>query len=134
MLAEGSADFTDCGDDSVNRASALSVCCSGPAVAQRFPFMLVSLLDEARILGRGNLMVYKIVVERPDGEIDTLYWSGSLEEAINLAREIGTTCDADRFRVIELAGCGLEVRVEEAPFPSKRQSCAPGAPRGLRGH
>jgi hypothetical protein len=65
-------------------------------------------------------MVYKIIVERNDSEIETLYWSGSLEETINLAREIGIKCEADRFRVIELAGCSAEVRSEEAPFLNKR--------------
>jgi hypothetical protein len=70
---------------------------------------------------KGNLMTYKIVVQRNDSEIDTLYWNGSLEETINLAREIGIKCEADRFRVIELAGCGAEVRSEETPFPSKQQ-------------
>jgi hypothetical protein len=49
-------------------------------------------------------MVYKIVVQRKDSEIDTLYWNGSLEETINLARKIGVKCEADRFRVIEFAG------------------------------
>jgi hypothetical protein len=78
-------------------------------------------------------MVYKIIVERNDGEIDTLYWRGSLEETINLAREIGIKCKAPRFRVIEFAGCGSEVRSEEAPFPDKRQCCAHGVASGLRG-
>jgi hypothetical protein len=66
-------------------------------------------------------MIYKIVVQRNDSELDTLYWNGSLEETINLAREIGIKSEADRIRVIELAGCGAEVRSEEAPFPSKQQ-------------
>jgi hypothetical protein len=71
-------------------------------------------------------MLYKIVVQRNHGEIDTLYWNGSLEETINLAREIGIKCEADRFRVIEFAGCGAEVRSEEAPFlsnPQCREAC-----------
>lgn len=78
-------------------------------------------------------MIYKIVVQRNEREIDELYWNGSLEETINLAREIGIKCDADGFRVIELAGCGAEVRSEEAPFPSKQQcSGAWGSPRASR--
>jgi hypothetical protein len=67
---------------------------------------------------KGNLMVYQIVVHRSDSEIDTLYWNGSLEETMNLARKIGVKCEADRFRVIELAGCGAEARSEDAPFLS----------------
>jgi hypothetical protein len=78
-------------------------------------------------------MVYKIVVEGNDGEIDTLYWSGSLEETMNLAREIAIKCEADRFRVIEFAGCGAEVRSEGAPFLDKRRCRARGAACGLRG-
>jgi hypothetical protein len=78
-------------------------------------------------------MVYKIVVERNDGEIDTLYWSGSLEETINLARVIGIKCEAHRFHVIEFTGPGAEVHSEEAPFPDKRQCCSHGAASELRG-
>jgi hypothetical protein len=78
-------------------------------------------------------MVYKIVVQRIDSEIDTLYWSGSLEETINLARELGIKCEADRFRIIEFAGCGAEVRSEEAPFLRKQRGCARAADYGLRG-
>jgi hypothetical protein len=80
---------------------------------------------------KGNLMVYKIVVERNYSEIDTLYWSGSLEETINLARKIGVKCEADRFRVIELAGSGTEVRSKDAPFLSKW--CVREADCGLPG-
>jgi hypothetical protein len=76
-------------------------------------------------------MVYKIVVQRSDSEIDTLYWNGSLEETINLARKIGVKCEADRFRVVEFAGSGAEVRSEDAPFLSK--CCVRGAAYGLQG-
>ena len=76
-------------------------------------------------------MGYKIVVQRNDREIDTFYWDGSLEETINLAREIGIKREADRFRVIELAGCCAEVCSEEAPFLLK-QRCRLGG-SGLRG-
>jgi hypothetical protein len=77
-------------------------------------------------------VAYKIVVQRNDREIDTLYWSGSLEETINLAREIGINCEADGFRVIELAGCGGGPYSEEAPFRREQQCCAHGAASGLR--
>ena len=72
-------------------------------------------------------MIYKIVVQRDDCEIDALYWNGSLEETINLAREIGINCGADQFRVIECAGRGAEICSEEAPFLSKQRYCAQGA-------
>ena len=78
-------------------------------------------------------MVYKIVVQRNDREIDTLYWNGSLEETINLAREIGIKCEAGRFRVIKLAGGGAVAHSEEAPFLRNQQCLARGAASGLRG-
>jgi hypothetical protein len=77
------------------------------------------------------LMVYKIVVQRSDGEIDTLYWSGSLEETINLAREIGIKCEADRFRVIELAGGGAEAHSEGSPFSGSSSVAPAGQPLGF---
>ena len=55
------------------------------------------------------------------------FWNGSLEETINLAREIGINCGADQFRVIECAGRGAEICSEEAPFLSKQRYCAQGA-------
>jgi hypothetical protein len=62
-------------------------------------------------------MVYKVVLQCNGQEIEAIYWSGSLEETINLARTIALKCEADRFRIIEFAGGGAEVRSEEAPFP-----------------
>jgi transposase len=63
---------------------------------------------------KGNLMVYKVVLQRNGQEIVTIYWSGSLEETTNLARTIALKCEADRFRIIEFAASGAEVRSEEA--------------------
>jgi hypothetical protein len=67
---------------------------------------------------KGKLMIYKIVVQRDDCEIDALYWNGSLEETINLAREIGINCEADQFRVIDVRlrlTCGyLNFRIARA--------------------
>ena len=59
-------------------------------------------------------MVYEAVFLRDGEEIQTLYWDGSLQETVNLARTISIKCEADRFRVIELADSGAEVRLEEA--------------------
>ena len=59
-------------------------------------------------------MVYEAVFLRNGEEIQTLYWDGSLQETVNLARTISFKCEADRFRVIELADSGAEVRLEEA--------------------
>ena len=59
-------------------------------------------------------MMYEAVLLRLGEEIQTLYWDGSLQETVNLARTIAVKCEADRFRVIELADGGAEVRSEEA--------------------
>ncbi len=59
-------------------------------------------------------MIYEAVFLRNGEEIQTLYWDGSLQETVNLARTISFKCEADRFRVIELADSGAEVRLEEA--------------------
>ena len=59
-------------------------------------------------------MIYEAVLLRNGEEIQTLYWNGSLQETVNLARTISLKCEADRFRIIELADSGAEVRSEEA--------------------
>ena len=80
-------------------------------------------------------MVYEAVLLRNGEEIQTLYWNGSLQETVNLARTIALKCEADRFRVIELADSGAEVRLEEAVSLNNRQrffdfpnGCVGGAP------
>ena len=60
-------------------------------------------------------MMYEAVLLRNGEEIQTLYWNGSLQETVNLARRIAAfKCEADRFRIIEVADGGAEVRSEEA--------------------
>jgi hypothetical protein len=63
---------------------------------------------------QGSLMMYEAVLLRNGEEIQTLYWNGSLQETVNLARTIALKCEADRFRIIEHADSGAEVRLEEA--------------------
>ena len=63
---------------------------------------------------KGSLIVYEAVLLRLGEEIRTLYWNGSLQETVNLARRIALKCEADRFRVIEFADSGAELRLEEA--------------------
>jgi hypothetical protein len=58
-------------------------------------------------------MVYEAVLLRNGEEIQTLYWNGSLQETVNLARTIALKCEADQFRIIEVADGGAEVRSEE---------------------
>ena|ERR1700722_13463777 len=68
-----------------------------------------------------SLMIYEAVLFRLGEEIQTLYWKGSLQETANLARRIALKCEADQFRVIELADSGAEVRLEEAVSFNNRQ-------------
>jgi hypothetical protein len=70
---------------------------------------------------KGSLMVYEAVLLRLGEEIQTFYWNGTLQETVNLARRIALKCEADRFRVIEVADSGAEVRLEEAVSLSNRQ-------------
>ena len=66
-------------------------------------------------------MMYEAVLLRLGEEIQTLYWDGSLQETVNLARTIALKCEADRFRIIEFADSGAEVRSEEAVSLNNRQ-------------
>jgi hypothetical protein len=70
---------------------------------------------------KGSLMVYEAVLLRLGEEIKTLYWNGSLQETVNLARRIALNCEADRFRVIECTDSGAEVRLEEVVSLNNRQ-------------
>ena len=66
-------------------------------------------------------MVYEAVLLRNGEEIQTLYWNGSLQETVNLARTIAVKCKADRFRIIEFGGSVAEVHSEEAASLNNRQ-------------
>jgi hypothetical protein len=70
---------------------------------------------------KGSLTVYEAVLLRIGEEIQTLYWNGSLQETVNLARTIALKCEADRLRIIELTDSGAEVRLEEAASLNSRQ-------------
>jgi hypothetical protein len=61
-------------------------------------------------------MGYKIVLEREGRETETLYWSGSLEETVRLAKKVASERGAAKYRIIEIAGIGQEVFSESAPF------------------
>ena len=66
-------------------------------------------------------MVYEAVLLRNGEEIQTFFWNGSLQETVTLARTIALKCEADRFRIIEVADSGAEVRSEEAVSLNTRQ-------------
>jgi hypothetical protein len=60
-------------------------------------------------------MVYKVVFQRAERVIETLYWDGSLEETISLARSVAFECGFEEFRIIESGGNGAEVFSEQLP-------------------
>ncbi len=65
--------------------------------------------------------MYEAVLLRNGEEIQTFFWNGSLPETVTLARTIALKCEADRFRIIEVADSGAEVRSEEAVSLNNRQ-------------
>lgn len=60
-------------------------------------------------------MSYRIVIQKNGSNIQTLYWTGSLEETRSLARKIACEYEADTLRIFELKG-EAEVCSEERPF------------------
>jgi hypothetical protein len=60
-------------------------------------------------------MVYKVAFQRADREIETLYWEGSLEETIGLARSVARECGFEGFLIIEPDGSGTELFSERLP-------------------
>jgi hypothetical protein len=60
-------------------------------------------------------MLYKVAFQRADREIETLYWDGSLEETISLAKSVASECGFEEFSIIESGGSGAEVFSERLP-------------------
>ena len=67
-------------------------------------------------------MDYQVVLERNGLDIETLYWTGSLNETRELARRVAVERDADVIRILQFDGGGQEVLREERPF---------GGPEGI---
>ena len=57
---------------------------------------------------RGETSMYHIVFQRDGFEVGTLYWNVKFNETLGLARVIGLRCEADVFRIVEVAE-GTEV-------------------------
>ena len=73
--------------------------------------------------GKDRSMNYRVVLQSNGRDIETLYWSGSLEETRVLAREIALKCGADGFRIFEFSNGNSEVCVERRPFEGARGGC-----------
>ena len=59
-------------------------------------------------------MTYRVVIQKDGRNVQTLYWTGSLEETRGLARKIACKYAADDLRIFELGG--HEVCFEQRPF------------------
>jgi hypothetical protein len=75
---------------------------------------------ENRLGVETKLMVYTVAFQRTDREVETLYWEGSLEETIGLARSVALECGFEEFRIIEWGGSGAKVFSEQLPAAKHR--------------
>jgi hypothetical protein len=53
-----------------------------------------------------NLRSCEVVFQREGYEVETLYWSGSMEEVRELAEEIAFRGGADTYRIVEFSDSG----------------------------
>jgi hypothetical protein len=53
-----------------------------------------------------NLRSYEVVFQRDGYDVETLYWSGSMEEVRELAEEIAFRGGADTYRIVEFSDSG----------------------------
>ena len=54
-----------------------------------------------------NLRSYEVVFQRDGYDVETLYWSGSMEEVGELAEDIASRGGADTYRIAEFSDSGL---------------------------
>jgi hypothetical protein len=53
-----------------------------------------------------NLRSCEVVFQREGYDVETLYWSGSMEEVRELANQIAFRGGADTYRIVEFSGSG----------------------------
>ena len=53
-----------------------------------------------------NLRSYEVAFQRDGYDVETLYWSGSMEEVRELAEEIAFRGGADTYRIVEFSDSG----------------------------
>ena len=61
-------------------------------------------------------VVYKIILHRNGHEDEIIYWSGSRQETISLARKAALKGNIELLSIIDFSGSGAEVFSERAPF------------------
>jgi hypothetical protein len=94
---------------------------SRPGVFEYHPFSDIlgelgsTLSAEDRVGVETKSMIYKVALQRANCELETLYWEGSLEETIGLARSVAFEGGFKEFRIIESGGRGAEVFSEQLP-------------------
>ena len=60
---------------------------------------------------------YQVVLQRGSRDIETLYWSGSLEETTRLARLVALQWNAEKLLIFKLDGSGAGLICgEQRPF------------------
>ena len=68
-------------------------------------------------------MSYQVVFQSNGRDVETVYWTGSLDETRRLARQIARKCQADAFRILGLPNGAAEVCLERSPFEFPESDC-----------
>ena len=82
-----------------------------PSVSKNYRIQMTGRLS-------GEEKIFQVVFERGGQHFKTLYWTGTIEEAQDLARKIALNLRADAFLIFDITG-GAEACSEE------RASAAP---------
>jgi hypothetical protein len=68
-------------------------------------------------------MTYRVVFESSGRDIETVYWTGSLDETRRLARQIARKRRADAFRILDFTNGVAEICLEQSPFGRPESDC-----------
>jgi hypothetical protein len=68
-------------------------------------------------------MSYQVVFQSDGRDIETVYWTGSLDETRRLARQIARKCQADAFRILGFTNGAAEVCLEQSSFGCPESDC-----------
>ena len=65
-------------------------------------------------------MGYKVIFKRNGRDLETMYWSGTLEETRELATRIMAVCKADSFTLAKLSEPGEDAFLSDASLRRAR--------------
>jgi hypothetical protein len=68
-------------------------------------------------------MSYQVIFQNNGRDIETVYWTGSLDETRKLARQIARKCQADTFRIFDFTSGMAVVCLERSPFECPESDC-----------